>query len=928
MTEIPDFSFGNPERLLLLWLLVPLVALLVYGSRAAGRRSSRLSSKAMFARLATTGTKGGLVTRGTLFVLGIGLLMVAASKPRFGFRYEEVKRRGVDLVVAIDVSRSMLSTDVSPNRLERAKVYVRDLMARVRGDRVGLVAFAGKAVPVCPLTVDQGFFLSTLGDLSPDSAPRGGTAIGDAIRSALEMMPREADRDSAMVLITDGEDHESFPLEAAASARERGVKIFTVGIGDPNEGARVPGKDGAMALTYDGKEVVSKMDESMLTRIALDTGGAYVPARTGTYDLGQIYTDHLVKLRAADLSTEKRRRFVEQYQWFAAAGFVLLMLARLLQPLRRRSIAFAQSARAAVVLALALPFATAARAAEGVVVPELTTKLSVNAAVDAFSEGKAEEALKLLDVIPAEQASVPRAQLARGAALQRLGKNDDARAAYEKAAAGSDPDTTLRARFNLGTLEIETAKTTLGEHPEEATGETRTKALATFDLARDHFRAAIDLDPKGEDARHNLELLRLYVKNLKDLWKKHDEEEARKKKEAEPFLDQMARMWKEQETLWIDVRHGRASLGAAPSPVQPTSSKDLATRQKALASDVPLLKKKLEDALAQQEKQGKAPPQDKAVLDAFFAGIDQIGTAMEKASTQLEATAPADVAAVGEEQKSAAKGLGQAFLALAPYDKILKRGLEIQADVMKLFGTPPHPEQSGHEDANDKQGAAVESTRAPDAEVDAFQQEWQDPLATVLAAHAESELPQLEKSPEPKLPDGGSGADPKQQEAAKKQLEQQKKQREALIESMKRAKEKAPKIPPLAKDGSDLLGKSDLEGAAPKAREIEQILKDIAEPLKDDDKDKGDSQDDKKQDDQQKQDDKKQDDKKQDDPQKQDDKKQDPKKGDKDKPQQDLSKEKMEQMLRQATAREKEFEKKKRDLLRSYLVPVPVEKDW
>jgi Ca-activated chloride channel family protein len=243
--------------------------------------------------------------------------------------FEQVSARGVDLFVLLDVSRSMEARDVTPSRLERAKSDILDLLNRLQGDRVGLITFAGAAVVQIPLTTDQGFFRSVLADVDSASAPRGGTLIGDAIRKAIESMPERLDRDQVIVLITDGEDHDSYPEEAAAQAAERSIKIITVGLGDTNEGARVPVQDEGAGIRYmqhEGQEVWSVMDERLLKEIALATSGAYVPARTRAYDLGQIYEKHLAQLTRSEIHAEKRKRYREQFQLFLCLGVAFLLL--------------------------------------------------------------------------------------------------------------------------------------------------------------------------------------------------------------------------------------------------------------------------------------------------------------------------------------------------------------------------------------------------------------------------------------------------------------------------------------------------------------------------------------------------------------------------------------------------------------------------
>jgi Ca-activated chloride channel family protein len=244
------------------------------------------------------------------------------------------------MFVLLDVSRSMSAQDVRPSRLERAKSDIRDLLARVKGDRVGLIVFAGASVVKVPLTTDQGFFALVLDDIDFASAPRGGSLIGDAIRKALASMPEEHDRDQVLVLITDGEDHDSFPDEAAKLAAERGIKIFTLGLGDVTEGNRIPlrDEDGSLHfLQHDGQEVWSRLDEGLLKSVALRTGGAYIPGRTSAYDLGQIYEDHLASLAHGSAITERRLRYREQFQWFLAFGLGCLLLEMLISRYPRDS---------------------------------------------------------------------------------------------------------------------------------------------------------------------------------------------------------------------------------------------------------------------------------------------------------------------------------------------------------------------------------------------------------------------------------------------------------------------------------------------------------------------------------------------------------------------------------------------------------------
>ena len=332
--------FQNPEFLYFAWILPLLILLLVYAHRKRVATAKRFVDPEMVQRLMPVAGELRPWVKGGAIVLGVACLLLAAARPRWGVYFEKVSARGVDLFVLLDVSRSMLAKDVAPNRLGRAKSDILDLLRKLEGDRVGLITFAGAPVVKVPLTTDQGFFRMMLADVDTDSAPRGGTVIGDAVRKAVASMREDRDRDQVVVLITDGEDHDSFPIEAARQAAERKIKIITVGLGDTNEGARIPVRDERGNLLYvkhEQQEVWSRMDERLLKEIAMTTGGAYVPARTLAYDLGQIYEEHLAGLMRGDVYAEKRKRYRERFQLFVCLGLGFLLLDMMIPRYRRKT---------------------------------------------------------------------------------------------------------------------------------------------------------------------------------------------------------------------------------------------------------------------------------------------------------------------------------------------------------------------------------------------------------------------------------------------------------------------------------------------------------------------------------------------------------------------------------------------------------------
>ena len=261
-------------------------------------------------------------------VVGLFLSLFAASRPQWGKSMEKTVTRARNVVIAIDVSRSMLAEDVRPNRLERAKADVADLIDSLEGDRCALVAFRRAGVAVCPLTTDHGYLRSALERMSPESAPRGETDLGSAIRTALATLDPAADDHNAIILISDGGDLRGEALKNAEAAKKRGIPIFTVGIGDPKRGATIPSEDGRGVVKFDGKPVTVKLEESALDAIAKASGGSYVPLATaGTAEttLGAIYRRRLRQIALME-QNEEESRLGERYQFFLIPGLVLLII--------------------------------------------------------------------------------------------------------------------------------------------------------------------------------------------------------------------------------------------------------------------------------------------------------------------------------------------------------------------------------------------------------------------------------------------------------------------------------------------------------------------------------------------------------------------------------------------------------------------------
>ncbi len=262
-------------------------------------------------------------------LLGLALLFAAASRPKWGKSKEVASHRSRNVVVAIDVSRSMLAADVRPNRLERVKADVADLIDSLGSDRCALVAFRRTGVALSPLTTDRAFLRSALETLSPDSAPRGETDLGSAIRECLRILDPAADDHNAIILVSDGGDLRGEALQSAEIAKKRGVKVFTVGIGNPATGATIPAEDGNGVQKFEGKPVTVKLEEAALKAIAEASGGRYVPLATlstAETTLGAIYNRFLRQVAASE-QNEEEDRLGERYHIFLVPALVFIIAA-------------------------------------------------------------------------------------------------------------------------------------------------------------------------------------------------------------------------------------------------------------------------------------------------------------------------------------------------------------------------------------------------------------------------------------------------------------------------------------------------------------------------------------------------------------------------------------------------------------------------
>jgi Ca-activated chloride channel family protein len=415
------------------------------------------------------------------------LILLALAGPQWGVELVETRGSARQVVVAVDVSLSMSTPDVKPSRLERAKASLSLLLDQMKGDRVGVVAFAGDAQIVCPLTSDVDAAKELLGALEVGAVPTPGTSLGGAIRTAAAMIGRYPGGKN-IVLLTDGEDHRSDPLGAAKEAAASGVRIFTVGIGTP-EGEPIPLDGGGYKKDARGSTVVSRLGEETLAQIAKTTGGAYARSSPGEDEIADI----VAKIKAGNAAkglAGTSARWRDRYAWPLGLAFLLLLIetALPLLPTRRA---------AAAVAVLALLAAASARA------DAATFEGRLRDANKKYDDGKFEDALESYGDASGLRPADPRPVFNAGDALYRLDRDSDAAGAFNSIAEKRDAPAALRAAslYNLGNARYR---------------------AADYGGAADAYRKSLSLAPADPDARRNLVLSLRSKKNPPPKNKKND----------------------------------------------------------------------------------------------------------------------------------------------------------------------------------------------------------------------------------------------------------------------------------------------------------------------------------------------------------------------------------------------------------------------
>jgi Ca-activated chloride channel family protein len=505
-----------------IWLLAGLIACgaLVWAWRRYDARQraalATFASSHLHAQLTASFSAAKRHWKRGLFLAAVGCLFLALARPQAGFRWEEVKRHGIEVVFAVDTSRSMLTPDVKPDRLTRAKLAVDDFVSHLNGDGVGLIAFAGNAFLQCPITLDYDAFHESLEAVDTTIIPRGGTDIASAIREAQAALQNRPGKDKILILLTDGEDLEGSALATANASAKDGLKICTVGVGTANgDLIPIPAEQGGGFVKNDsGQFVKSHLGEAGLKSIAEATGGLYAPLGAQGQGLDTIYQQALAPLAKHDLASRRQRVYTERFQW-PLTGSLALLLASVLVGTRRRSPRknqvpasvtgtvrphlMAQPAAAMLGAMLCLPFNHA--------------QASTATAEKAYQKGDFATAQREYAAAAQRDPKKPDLQFNVGTAAYKAGQFPQAAEAFQKSLDGkpsADPKRLAAqedAYYDLGNTLYRSGQKTEPSNAQQT--------IQTWEQAVKTYGAALQLRANDTDAKYNRDLVQRKLDQLK-----------------------------------------------------------------------------------------------------------------------------------------------------------------------------------------------------------------------------------------------------------------------------------------------------------------------------------------------------------------------------------------------------------------------------
>lgn len=587
-------TWYNLKSLHLFWLLPILLILFLYAAHKRKKALQLFTGTVLLKKLTANFSRKKRTFKILLFLLAIVFLIIAMARPAWNLVPQDVKREGRDVVFLLDVSRSMLAEDLKPNRLERAKLAIYDCLEVLQGDRVALAVFAGNTVIRCPLTQDYGFFRMMLADVSTDSVSRGGTLIGDALRKvSRELFDQQERQYKDIILITDGEDHESFPLEAAKSIGDAGIRLIAVGLGDEAGTPIIITDERGQrnVVKYKGETVRSSLDSNTLRKMVNATpGGRYLPVATGNIDLDQVYLKLIAGAEKREIDSQTLERYEEKFQIFLAIALLLLALESLIseRKLQRK-------------LLLLLLFAASISQAT-------TAKKSLRSGNKAFQKEQYAEALDFYQKAAIDEPDSATLLYNQGLVFYKQEELDKAQEFFEKALGKilqqNPPDKKLAALLHLSL-----GNSQFKEYQKHKEGNLQ-KAIEACEKSILHYKDALRFNKKLEAAKENLFIASLTLKKLlselKELLKQQQEMQEQMQKQAEK-LQELS-----EEQKKAAQESGEANENNDQSQEK---AEQLSEQQKKISKETDELTEEIPDDSAAKEKLQEAQKEQKEAAE-------------------------------------------------------------------------------------------------------------------------------------------------------------------------------------------------------------------------------------------------------------------------------------------------------------------------
>ncbi len=462
-------SFAEINYLFIIWAVPFILLFFLYGSRRRKRILNLFAGIRGQAAIVPQNLSLRRWIKAALILGAVLFIALALAGPQYGYVWEEIEQEGVDLVIVLDCSRSMLADDIQPNRLERAKREIYDLLALLKGDRAGLVAFAGTAFLQCPLTLDHSAFHLFLNALTPDYLPVGGTNLAEAVDKAVSAFDPKSSAEKAIILITDGEHTgRGNPAAAARKAADAGIKLFCIGVGGA-EGVPLRRENGGFVKDASGRIVLSKLDEETLKTMADIGKGIYVRSVAGDMDLETIYVQEIRgKMEAVAQAGGRRQIHQNRYQWPLFLAVLLLLAERCISVVRRAP------SPIVVVLAVLLAVPAAGRANE------------LQEGMNAYEKGAYDQAIDHFAAAQLKNPSQPELLYNLGNAYYKKGDYDAAEGQLRDALNLADPALKAKIYYNLGNIDFRKGR---------------------MKEAIENYQKALELQPDDREAKENIEFV-------------------------------------------------------------------------------------------------------------------------------------------------------------------------------------------------------------------------------------------------------------------------------------------------------------------------------------------------------------------------------------------------------------------------------------